>query len=58
MPIAHKGHTASEFTSDDWITPKHVIAAVGPFDLDPCACRKQPWPCAEKVYVSGGLDKP
>jgi len=29
--------------SDDWITPKRIIEALGPFDLDPCACNPQPW---------------
>lgn len=41
----HKGLT------NDWITPKYIIDALGPFDLDPCACIPQPWPCAEKSYT-------
>lgn len=32
--------------SDSWITPKEIIDALGPFDLDPCACTPQPWKCA------------
>jgi hypothetical protein len=35
----------------DWITPKHIIDALGPFDLDPCQSATQPWPCANKGYV-------
>lgn len=32
----------------DWITPKFIIDAVGPFDLDPCASPNQPWKCARR----------
>lgn len=35
----------------DWITPKHIIDALGPFDLDPCQCHTQPWPCATRGIV-------
>lgn len=43
--------------TNDWITPKHVIDALGPFDLDPCASVHQPWPCAERsfTYMDDGL---
>lgn len=34
--------------TDDWITPKHIIDALGPFDLDPCESMTQPWPCANR----------
>lgn len=30
------------------ITPKWIIDALGPFDLDPCAAWPRPWPCAER----------
>lgn len=30
----------------DHITPKWIIQALGPFNLDPCAHHLQPWPCA------------
>jgi hypothetical protein len=37
--------------SDIWLTPRHVIEAVGPFDLDPCAApRPRPWDTAAKHY--------
>jgi hypothetical protein len=32
--------------SQSWITPKHIIDALGPFDLDPCASDPRPWDCA------------
>jgi hypothetical protein len=38
----------SEGLSDSWITPRWVIDALGPFDLDPCASIPQPWPCARR----------
>lgn len=43
--LPNKGHT------DDWITPKYILDALGPFDLDPCQSLTQPWPCANKGYT-------
>ena len=37
--------------SHDWITPKFIIDALGPFDLDVCESPTQPWPCAKFGYV-------
>lgn len=54
------GHTRPiRGQSDDWITPRHVLAALGRFDLDPCQSLTQPWPCAERGYtvVDDGLVK-
>jgi hypothetical protein len=31
-----------------WITPRWILDAVGPFDLDPAAAWPRPWPCAER----------
>lgn len=44
----------------DWITPRHIIDALGPFDLDPCQCNPQPWPCAARgvVLPEDGLKAP
>lgn len=44
-------HTRTSQTTDDWITPKPLIDRLGPFDLDPCACIPQPWPCAARQYT-------
>lgn len=41
--------------SQDWITPKSIIDDLGPFDLDPCASKTQPWPCAAAQITSNGL---
>lgn len=48
-------HQKTVGDSQSWITPKHIIEALGPFDLDPCACDPQPWPCARENWVRGGL---
>lgn len=37
--------------SQSWITPRHILSALGTFDLDPCAANPQPWPCATRSYV-------
>lgn len=46
--------------TNDWITPKWLIDALGPFDLDPCASTHQPWPCAARsfTYHDDGLRQP
>jgi hypothetical protein len=52
MPsIAPPCHTRGTATTDSWITPKWLIDRLGPFDLDPCACIPQPWPCAARSYT-------
>ncbi len=35
----------------EWLTPPYIIEALGPFDLDPCAPVKRPWPTAKKHYT-------
>lgn len=40
--------------SDDWLTPPHIIEALGPFDLDPCASVDQPWATAALQYTLPG----
>jgi hypothetical protein len=44
-----------------WLTPPHILAAVGPFDLDPCASPEpRPWPSAATHYTEAddGLARP
>lgn len=45
---------------DEWLTPPHIIKALGPFDLDPCAPVKRPWEMARHHYTvaDDGLAKP
>jgi hypothetical protein len=33
------------------LTPRWMIDALGPFDLDPCAATDRPWDCATRNYV-------
>ena len=49
--IAPPAHTRDAKTTDSWITPKWLIDRLGPFDLDPCACEPQPWPCAASQWT-------
>src|SRR5437867_202275 len=43
------GHQSSHMQTDVWLTPPHILAALGPFDLDPCAAPEpRPWPTAER----------
>lgn len=46
--------------SDEWITPKWIIDALGPFDLDPCAAVVMPWQTAERCFteLDNGLLRP
>jgi hypothetical protein len=36
--------------TDEWLTPREVIGALGPFDLDPCSPLpdRRPWPTAAR----------
>jgi len=55
------GHQSTAMLSDEWLTPPDLLAALGPFDLDPCACPEpRPWPTAAVHYVkeNDGLSKP
>lgn len=46
-------------STSEWLTPKHIIDALGPFDLDPCAPVNRPWPTASLHYTieDDGLSK-
>jgi phage N-6-adenine-methyltransferase len=37
--------------NDAWITPKPIIDALGPFDLDPCYDRDMPWKTAQHKFT-------
>lgn len=52
-------HRGFRGQTNDWITPRFVIDALGNFDLDPCASLTQPWPCAKDAYtvLDNGLAK-
>ncbi len=38
-------------TTHDWLTPPEIIAALGKFDMDPCASEFQPWKTADQQFT-------
>ena len=44
-------HQSSRMAKDEWLTPPHIIRALGCFDLDPCAPINRPWPTAGQHYT-------
>lgn len=53
------GHQSARSQTDEWLTPPQIVAALGPFDLDPCAPVDRPWPTAAIHYtiVDNGLHR-
>lgn len=49
---------AREGGTNVWLTPRDVIEALGPFDLDPCAAAEDPLRCAPVGYTEDGLERP
>lgn len=45
------GHQSARMGRDEWLTPPHVLASLGSFDLDPCAPQVRPWPMAAHHYT-------
>lgn len=45
------GHHAPRGINDEWLTPPEIIAALGPFDLDPCAPVIRPWDMAATHFT-------
>ena len=41
-------HQNAATGQDEWLTPPDLLAALGPFDLDPCAPLVRPWPTAAR----------
>lgn len=44
-------HESAAMKSDVWLTPPEIVAALGPFDLDPCSPIYRPWDTAAKHYT-------
>lgn len=42
-------HQSAVMRSEVWLTPPHILEALGEFDLDPCAAPEpRPWPTAKR----------
>lgn len=54
---SHESHVMG---TDTWLTPPHILEALGPFDLDPCTPPTQPWSTAARRYTEAddGLKQP
>lgn len=56
------GHQSAAMLKDEWLTPPHIIKALGLFDLDPCAPHesRRPWDMASRHYSAedDGLSQP
>lgn len=60
-PAGMGSHQASRMISDTWLTPPWILAALGEFDLDPCAAPEpRPWPTARRHITRpiDGLSEP
>lgn len=44
-------HHRTRGQKDEWLTPPDILKQLGPFDLDPCAPIRRPWPMARKHYT-------
>lgn len=45
-------HQSANAGTHTWLTPPGIIAALGPFDLDPCACPEpEPWVTASEHWT-------
>jgi hypothetical protein len=53
-------HQATIGKSQVHLTPRAIVDALGPFDLDPCAADPRPWDCAATNYTEAadGLSLP
>lgn len=45
------GHHSHRSGTVEWLTPPSIIAALGPFELDPCAPIEQPYPTARERFT-------
>lgn len=44
-------HQSASGGSDEWLTPPDLLAALGPFDLDPCSPVDRPWDTARHHFT-------
>lgn len=52
-------HESPRAQTHTWLTPPHILTALGPFDLDPCAAPEpRPWPTATEHWTELSLIRP
>jgi hypothetical protein len=53
-------HQSARMLKDEWLTPPHILAALGPFDLDPCSPIVRPADTAARhlTIEDDGLSQP
>ena len=44
-------HQSARMQKDEWLSPPHIIKALGEFDLDPCSPITRPWSTAKNHYT-------
>jgi hypothetical protein len=44
-------HQSANMQKDEWLTPPHILKALGEFDLDPCSPVVRPWPTAKRHFT-------
>lgn len=42
------GHESHQVQTNEWLTPRYLLEALGPFDLDPCASDRRPFDTAAR----------
>lgn len=60
-PRAMGSHQSARMGTDIWLTPRPILDALGPFDLDPCSAPDPSvWPTAARHYTLpvDGLTQP
>lgn len=52
MPKGMGSHQSAKATTTTWLTPRFIMDALGPFDLDPCSAPDPTsWPTASRHYT-------
>lgn len=49
--MSNLGGELSVAGTDVWLTPPHILEALGEFDLDPCASLDRPWDTAKNHFT-------
>jgi DNA N-6-adenine-methyltransferase Dam len=49
--VSLSSHQSARMLNDEWLTPPEILAALGEFDLDPCAPVVRPWSMAGRHFT-------